>query len=192
MKTLTFTFMTLLLLAAFGFAGDSTQVSKEAKEVAKEKVEKADKTADKTVEEAVTEAKAVEKVAKEAVKEPEMITTESGLRYQDLVVGEGVECTNLMRVDCHYTLWFADSTGLVKGKRFQSSKDGGKSFQCTIGQRLIAGWSEGMIGMKEGGTRLLYVPWELGYGANSSPGGGPGKQNLIFEIDFLKSLSPRK
>lgn len=124
----------------------------------------------------------------EKQQEPEMITTESGLRYQDLVVGEGVEATEKMRVDCHYTLWLADSTGLEKGERLQSSKDGGNSFQCTIGTGLITGWSEGMVGMKEGGTRLLYVPWSLGYGAGGRPPMIPGKSNLIFEIEFLKKV----
>jgi len=120
--------------------------------------------------------------------EPEIMSKPSGVRYQELVVGTGVEAANQMKVDCHYTLWFADSTGLQKVQRFQSSKDNnGQPFTCTLGQRLIPGWSEGMIGMKEGGTRRIYIPWELGYGAQ---GGGPipPKTNLIFEIDFLKAV----
>ena len=122
--------------------------------------------------------------------EPEMVTTDSGLRYQDLVVGTGVKAKYRMQVDCHYTLWFADSTGLVKTKRVQSSKDRGQSFQCQIGVALIPGWSEGMVGMQEGGTRLIYVPWKLGYGAGGRPPMIPGKQNLIFEIDFIKKVGP--
>ncbi|MBU0982841.1 MAG: FKBP-type peptidyl-prolyl cis-trans isomerase [candidate division Zixibacteria bacterium] len=117
-----------------------------------------------------------------------MITTESGLRYQDLVVGTGEKALYRMRVDCHYTVWLADSTGLVKVSRLQSSKDKGQSYQCQIGVALIQGWSEGMVGMQEGGTRRLYVPWKLGYGAGGRPPAIPGKTNLIFEIDFLKKL----
>lgn len=119
--------------------------------------------------------------------EPEIVTKDSGVRYQDLVVGTGVEAVDRMRVTCHYTLWFADSTGLVKEQRFQSSKDNnGQPFSCQLGVRLIPGWSDGMIGMKEGGTRRIFVPWELGYGAQGSRG-IPPKQNLIFEIEFVKA-----
>lgn len=120
--------------------------------------------------------------------ETKLITTESGLQYLDLVVGEGKVAENLMKVTCHYTLWLDEGDG-KKGKKIQSSKDGaGTPFTCTIGQRLIPGWSEGMIGMKEGGTRELRVPYELGYGERGSPAGIPGKQDLIFEIDFIKAL----
>jgi FKBP-type peptidyl-prolyl cis-trans isomerase len=155
-----------------------------------DEVTDAEEPKDTTSPEKVVLEKAEPAAETEKPKEPEMITNESGLRYQDLAVGEGKEAVDSMRVDCHYTLWFADSTGLEKTEKIQSSKDGDKSFQCQIGVGLIPGWSEGMVGMKEGGTRLLYVPWELGYGANGHPSGMiPGKTNLIFEIDFIKSLS---
>jgi len=125
---------------------------------------------------------------KEQPKEPEIQTKESGVRYQDLVVGTGVEAKRGTRVDCHYTLWLAtDSTGTQKGNKVDSSKDRGKSFQCTLGQGLIEGWSDGMVGMKEGGSRRLLVPWKLGY-PNGAGGAIPPKTNLIFEIDFIKAL----
>jgi len=126
-------------------------------------------------------------VSKQVAEEPEIITKPSGVRYQDLVVGEGTEALDRMQVECHYTLWFADSTGLEKTRRFQSSKDRGQPFQCQLGVKLIPGWSDGMIGMKEGGTRRIYVPWNLGYGEQ---GGGPipPKANLIFEIEFIRAL----
>jgi len=181
MKTLILAFMTLLLLAAFGFAGDSTQVDKE-------KVEQAEKPA-KQAEKAVNDDKATEKTEKKADEAPEMITTESGLRYQDLVVGKGVEAVNNMPVVCHYTIWLADSTGLVKEKKIQSSKDSGKEFHCRIGHKLIQGWNEGMIGMKEGGSRRLYVPWVLGYGSQGMGSMIPPKSNLVFELDFLRQES---
>ncbi|RME22574.1 MAG: FKBP-type peptidyl-prolyl cis-trans isomerase [Candidatus Zixiibacteriota bacterium] len=114
-----------------------------------------------------------------------MHVTESGVRYQDLVVGKGKECKMGSQVECHYTLWFADSTG-KKIKRFQSSKDTGRTFRCTLGYRLIKGWSDGMVGMKEGGTRRLIIPPELGYGKGGGP--IPPNQWLVFEIDFLKLI----
>jgi len=118
----------------------------------------------------------------------QVVTLDSGLRYLDLVVGEGAEARNDMEVDCHYTLWFSDDDGMVKRELLQSSEDYGEPFQCRIGYGLIPGWSEGMVGMKEGGVRRLYVPWKLGYGENGSPALGiPAKTNLIFEIKFLRA-----
>ena len=118
-----------------------------------------------------------------------MVENDSGLRYKDLEVGSGktaVEGTTLL---CHYTLWFADAGGLTKKELVQSSEDFGEPFKCRIGYGLIAGWSEGMLGMREGGTRRIFVPWQLGYGENGSSALGiPGKQNLIFEIKFIEAL----
>ena len=118
--------------------------------------------------------------------EPEIHTTKLGVRYQDLVVGEGKPCKTGSTVEVHYTLWFADSTG-KKLKRFQSSKDSGKPFQCRLGFRLIQGWSDGMVGMKEGGVRRLIIPPELGYGKKGM-GPIPPNQWLVFEIEFLKLI----
>jgi FKBP-type peptidyl-prolyl cis-trans isomerase len=119
--------------------------------------------------------------------EPEIFSKPSGVRYQELVVGTGVEAALGMKLECHYTLWLGDSTGLQKGQFLQSSKDSNQPFTCTLGQGLINGWSDGMVGMKEGGTRRLFIPWEQGYGAQGRPPMIPGMTNLIFEIDFLKA-----
>ena len=119
-------------------------------------------------------------------KEPESITTELGVKYQDLIVGKGQECKTGTTLFCHYTLWGADSTG-KKGKVFDSSKDRGQPFKCTLGTGLISGWSDGMVGMKEGGTRRLLIKPELGYG-KAGIGPIPGNQWLVFEIDFLEVI----
>ena len=126
-------------------------------------------------------------VAAEPTEDSEIVTKDSGVRYQELVVGTGPEAIDRMQVECHYTLFFADSTGLEKLERFQSSKDGGTPFRCQLGVRLIPGWSDGMLGMKEGGTRRIFIPYLLGYG-EAGTRGIPGKTNLIFEIEFLKAL----
>lgn len=157
------------LLATSACAGDSTKADVSSDSVGAQ------------VEKEATEEK------KDSV-EVKIIKCESGLQYIDLVEGDGKVAENLMKVTCHYTLWIDEGDG-KKGKMIQSSKDGpGSPFTCTIGQRLILGWSEGMIGMKEGGTRELRVPYQLGYGERGSPAGIPGKQDLIFEIDFIKAL----
>ena len=157
--------MALLAFSVSVFAGEEAQEEKKTDAV--EETKKAD----------MKEEQAEKKLA-----EMELKKTESGVEYIDLVEGTGKECKLGSQVDCHYTLWFADENG-EKKTRFQSSKDGGKSFQCTLGQRLIQGWSDGMVGMKEGGTRLLRVSPELGYGKGGGP--IPANATLIFEIDFL-------
>jgi len=123
-----------------------------------------------------------------AVKQ-EILSKPSGVRYQELVVGKGVEAALGSQVQCHYTLWLGDSTGLVKtGEMLQSSKTNNQPFTCTLGQGLINGWSDGMVGMKEGGTRRLFIPWAQGYGAQGRPPMIPAKTNLIFEIEYLKAV----
>ena len=125
-------------------------------------------------------------VPKTAVETP-WATNKSGLKWRDKIVGKGTEAKMNMPVNCHYTLWLTDSEG-KKGKLIQSSKSG-QPFQCTIGVRLIQGWSEGMVGMKEGGTRELLIPPAIGYGAGGGGGGMiPGNSTLYFEIEFLNEV----
>jgi FKBP-type peptidyl-prolyl cis-trans isomerase FkpA len=183
MKRLLALLSAVLLLTAFvvtpAFAGEEKAADTAAK------IEKVAPVAKDT-----TAAKLgrVSKDAAPKVEAPKIITTPSGLRYEDIKVGTGKVAVDSMKVQCHYTLWFADSTGLVKGELVQSSKTGGKPLDCRLDVGLITGWSEGTKGMKEGGIRTLYVPWNLGYGANGNGRGIPGKTNLIFEIEFVKAL----
>ena len=121
-------------------------------------------------------------VPKPAVETP-WSTNKSGLKWRDKIVGKGTEAKMNMPVNCHYSVWLADKDG-KKGKLVQSSK-GSQSLHCTIGQNLIAGWSEGMVGMKEGGTRELIVPPAIGYGASGRGEMIPGNSTLYFEIEFL-------
>ncbi|UCD62867.1 MAG: FKBP-type peptidyl-prolyl cis-trans isomerase [Candidatus Zixiibacteriota bacterium] len=156
----------LLVSAGLVLGGDSTKTETKAEPA--EKTEAAPDSAKK-------------------VKKPEFITTESGLKYADLVVGEGKEAVNGMQVECHYTLWIADEND-EPGQKLQSSKDMGRTFEFKVGGPLIKGWNEGMLGMKEGGTRMLIIPPELGYGNSPPPGSGiPKDKNLIFKIEFLKA-----
>jgi FKBP-type peptidyl-prolyl cis-trans isomerase len=174
----------VLLLTAFvvtpAFAGEEKTADTTAKV---EKIEKAAKDTTAAKAEKVPKVSAVPR--SEA---PKMITTPSGLRYEDIKVGTGKVAVDSMKVQCHYTLWLADSTGLVKGTMLQSSKERGMPLDCRLDVGLIVGWSEGMKGMKEGGVRTLYVPWKLGYGEAGRQPMIPAKANLIFEIEYLKAL----
>ncbi len=108
------------------------------------------------------------------------VTTASGLVYEDTVVGEGAEATAGAFVTVHYTGW------LTNGNKFDSSKDRNDPFQFPLGQRhVIAGWDEGVQGMKVGGTRKLTIPPELGYGAYGAGGVIPPNATLVFEVELL-------
>ena len=150
-----------------------------------EKAEVEEQAVDTTAVAATPEAATPE--AATAPTEPEILVKPSGVRYQELVVGTGKDAVDQMQVECHYELWLADSTGQVKGNKVDSSKDRGQPFQCQLGVGLIPGWTDGMIGMKEGGSRRILVPWNLGY-PNGAGQAIPAQTNLIFEIDFLKAL----
>lgn len=109
-----------------------------------------------------------------------MTTTASGLKYQDTVVGSETEATTGSTVSVHYTGWLEDGT------KFDSSKDRGQPLSFTLGQReVIAGWDEGIVGMKEGGTRILVIPPNLGYGARGFAGAIPPNATLRFEVELL-------
>ena len=108
------------------------------------------------------------------------VTTASGLIIEELVVGEGVEATAGQQVSVHYTGW------LTNGKKFDSSKDRNDPFEFALGARhVIAGWDEGVQGMKIGGTRKLTIPPELGYGARGAGGVIPPNATLVFEVELL-------
>lgn len=113
-----------------------------------------------------------------------MITTDSGLRYEDTVTGAGAEAQAGQAVQVHYTGWL-DQDG-QKGRKFDSSKDRGQPFRFTLGAGMvIGGWDEGVQGMKVGGTRLLVIPPELGYGARGAGGVIPPNATLQFEVELL-------
>ena len=107
--------------------------------------------------------------------------TASGLIYEDTVVGKGKEAKAGDNVDVHY------DGKLEDGTQFDASRNHGSApFNFTVGGRVIDGWNQGVPGMKEGGTRMLTIPSELGYGPMGSPPKIPGGATLIFKIELLK------
>ena len=106
--------------------------------------------------------------------------TDSGLKYEDTVEGEGAVAEAGQNVSVHYTGWLTD------GSKFDSSKDRNQPFQFPLGGgRVIRGWDEGVQGMKVGGTRKLTIPPQLGYGANGAGGVIPPNATLVFEVELL-------
>ena len=116
-----------------------------------------------------------------------MTTTPSGLQYEDTVPGTGAEAAAGNHVRVHYTGWLYDPTAKnSRGKKFDSSKDRGDPFSFGLGGgQVIRGWDEGVQGMKVGGTRVLTIPAELGYGARGAGGVIPPNATLVFEVDLL-------
>jgi FKBP-type peptidyl-prolyl cis-trans isomerase len=106
------------------------------------------------------------------------------MRYKDLVVGKGPALQKFDKVEVHYTGW------LASGKKFDSSLDRNEPFPVQIGLgKVIKGWDAGLIGMKVGGKRKLFIPPELGYGAQGSPPTIPPNAKLVFEVELLRIVN---
>lgn len=107
----------------------------------------------------------------------------------DVVVGNGATANPGSRVTVNYTLWLYDSNGTEsKGRRMGSSTDpGGMPLEFVLGSGgFIPGFQQGVVGMRAGGKRRVYVPSSLGYGGSgSSDGQIPPNAALVFEIDLL-------
>ena len=102
------------------------------------------------------------------------------MKITDIIVGTGEEANVGETVEVHYTGWLLD------GDKFDSSVDRGTPFSFTLGEkRVIAGWEQGVAGMKVGGKRELIIPPELGYGARGAGGVIPPNATLKFEIELL-------
>ena len=118
----------------------------------------------------------------DTIKTSEKIT-DSGLKYEDTVLGTGEEAKAGQRVSVHYTGW------LENGTKFDSSKDRNQPFDFNLGAgQVIRGWDEGVAGMQVGGTRKLTIPSQLGYGAAGAGGVIPPNATLIFEVELLAIL----
>ncbi len=110
----------------------------------------------------------------------DVITTASGLQYQDLAVGSGAEAKAGDTVSVHYTGWLEDGT------KFNSSLDRNQPFVFTLGKgAVIQGWDEGVAGMQIGGKRRLTIPPDLGYGSRGAGNVIPPNATIIFEVELL-------
>jgi len=108
------------------------------------------------------------------------VTTPSGLKYVDQVIGTGDLAVAGKTTTVHYTGW------LTNGQKFDSSSDRGQPFSFPLGAgRVIKGWDEGVQGMKVGGKRKLTIPAELGYGSRGAGGVIPPNATLIFDVELL-------
>ena len=115
-----------------------------------------------------------------------MQSTASGLQFEDTIVGSGAVAAAGRSVSVHYTGWLYNDG--VKGAKFDSSKDRNDPFEFDLGAGMvIRGWDEGVQGMLEGGSRVLVIPPELGYGARGAGGAIPPNATLMFEVELLRA-----
>jgi FKBP-type peptidyl-prolyl cis-trans isomerase len=111
---------------------------------------------------------------------PTQIMEESSeMKIEEIKEGVGEEVKAGDTVEVHYT------GTLTNGQKFDSSVDRDQTFSFTVGAgRVIQGWEQGLLGMKEGGVRKLTIPSSLGYG-NQTVGPIPANSTLIFEIELI-------
>lgn len=119
-------------------------------------------------------------LSKEELTAGEMITTASGLQYQDITVGNGQEAKTGDVVSVHYVGYLEDGT------KFDSSRDRNQPYEVTVGAGgVITGWDEGLVGMRVGGIRKLVIPPNLAYGSQGVADVIPPDATLTFEIELL-------
>jgi len=106
-------------------------------------------------------------------------STESGLQYKVLQEGSGAQPSATDTVEVHYEGW------LIDGSVFDSSYKRGQTISFPL-SGVIAGWTEGLQLMKEGGICELTIPSDLGYGPQGSPGAIPPAATLIFKVELIK------
>ena len=100
-------------------------------------------------------------------------------------IGSGLEVKNHSKLSVHYIGKLEDNTV------FDSSYDRGQFFNFQIGVRqVILGWETGLLGMKEGGKRTIFIPYQLAYGETGAGSLIPPKSNLIFDIEVIKVIPP--
>jgi FKBP-type peptidyl-prolyl cis-trans isomerase FkpA len=115
-----------------------------------------------------------------------VVSGPTALQVTDTVVGTGATAAAGNTVTVNYTGWLYNaSVANLHGTQFDTSV--GKapfSFKLGVGQ-VIAGWDQGVAGMKVGGSRTLIIPSSLGYGSTGAGGVIPPNTALVFTVDLL-------
>jgi peptidylprolyl isomerase len=103
------------------------------------------------------------------------------LGVEDIVVGDGDEATEGKKVSVHYV-----GVAFSTGEEFDASWNRGTPFQFPLGGgRVIAGWDQGVVGMKVGGRRKLVIPPHLGYGERGAGNVIKPGETLVFVVDLV-------
>lgn len=113
------------------------------------------------------------------------------LIVRDTKVGEGKVAESGKAVSMHYTGWLYDPAAPEqKGAKFDSSVDRKIPFGFVLGVgKVIKGWDQGVVGMKEGGKRTLVIPSHLAYGERGAGGVIPPNATLLFDVELIRILN---
>lgn len=114
------------------------------------------------------------------------IHSQSGIRYVDVVEGTGAAVARLRCVYAHYTGWLADGTQIESSRVSPTDATVPTPVGFVKGAgKVMAGWEAGFEGMRVGGTRRLFIPSRLAYGANGNPPRVPPRADLVFDVDVI-------
>ena len=114
------------------------------------------------------------------------VQVEFALRYQEIKVGDGDLAQPGWIYAVHYTGWLASD-----GTKFDSSVDRGQPIEFPQGyKRVITGWDQGFEGMRVGGKRRLFIPYQLAYGEKGRAPMIPAKADLIFDVELVDQHDP--
>jgi peptidylprolyl isomerase len=103
------------------------------------------------------------------------------LELEDMTVGEGDEAVAGRTVEVHYV-----GVSWKTGEQFDASWDRGNTFKFPLGKgRVIAGWDQGVAGMKVGGRRRITIPPMLAYGKRGAGGVIGPDETLVFVVDLI-------
>ncbi len=103
------------------------------------------------------------------------------LELEDITIGDGAEALSGLLVEVHYV-----GVSWSSGKQFDASWDRGNTFRFTLGKGMvIAGWDQGVVGMKIGGRRRITIPPSLGYGKRGAGGVIGPDETLVFVVDLV-------
>jgi peptidylprolyl isomerase len=128
----------------------------------------------------------VEGLGEDTSTKPEIAAPEGSppaeLQKRDIVRGKGPKAKTGDSLTMHYV-----GVSWSTGQQFDATWDRGEPFTLELGEEgIIAGWDEGLVGMRAGGRRLLVIPAEMGYGAQGQPPDIGPNETLIFVIDLLR------
>ena len=130
---------------------------------------------------------AIEPPAKKACVPPP-----TDLVVKEIAPGSGDTARFRTAVWVSYTGWLYDGCAPdLKGEKFDTSEGRATPFGIMVGVgRVIKGWDEGLVGMKEHGKRLLIIPPEKAYGSTPAPGGKiPPNSTLVFEVEVTRIIA---
>jgi peptidylprolyl isomerase len=103
------------------------------------------------------------------------------LELEDITVGEGEEAVSGSNVEVHYV-----GVSWATGRQFDASWDRGDTFKFGLGKgQVIAGWDQGVAGMRVGGRRRITIPPDLAYGKRGAGGAIGPDETLVFVVDLI-------